>query len=119
MKKMMKTILSLALIAALALTMVACGSKTPEGKYYVKSVKADGVEQAVEEAAEALGIDPEDMYFEFNADGTGVMSFFGQTAEFTWKDNTLEANGQQMTFEASGSKLTVTNATGEQLICKK
>lgn len=118
MKKMMKTILSLALIAVLALSLVACGSKTPEGRYAIKTVKADGQEQSVEDAVEALGLDPEDMYFEFNEDGTGTLSYLGMVGEFTWEENVIEANGQQMNFEVSGSTLTVENA-GAELICKK
>ena len=134
MKKTMKVLLSLTLIVAIALTMVACGNKekettdqettteetvkTPEGKYIIKSVKADGEEESLEEAVEALGLNPEDQYYEFNEDGTGTVSYLGMTAEFTWKDNTLKANGASMDFEFDGDSLIVKSEEGE-LICRK
>lgn len=117
MKKMMKVLLSLTLIAALALTMVACGSKAPEGKYTLKTLRVDGDEIA---AADALGEGANTMFIEFNKDGTGKMGAAGQVSEITWEGNTItnEATGDSLDFELKGNAVIISD-NGAEMIYEK
>lgn len=126
MKKTLKAVLSLALIVALALTLVACGAK-PEGKYYLKSVNVEGKELNFEEYLESImGVDPgvnkdilKELFINFNSDGTGEMNMGDEAIKFTWKGNTMEAEGEKQDFKVKGNSVIISDEQGNEMVYEK
>lgn len=115
MKKTMKTVLSLALVLVLALSLVACGGTAPSGKYKFKSMTMEG--QTV--TAKDLGIEDEDgMYVEFKDDGTGKLSIAGDDSPFEWKGNVITAEGEKIDFTVKGSQVILKEDGGEMVFEK-
>ena len=123
MKKAMKVLLSLTLIVALALTMVACGGGKPEGKYILKSMKLDGKEMPLKEAQKAANMKEDSMYIEFNSNGKGTLCMpDGDEVvpmEFTWKGNTIDMEGDKQDFKLSGKTLTIADGEGNEMVFEK
>ena len=127
MKKTVKLIAALCLMAALVLSLAACGDKDPVGTWECTNFK-----DIITEAGEKAGVSKEEideamaMFTDFkvsvvfNKDGTFSMksSFMGESSEFkgTWKatDNGVDATVEDATetFLWDGSKLTLTGDLG-------
>lgn len=119
MKKIMKVMLCLTLIAALALTMVACGgSKSPEGKYVLKTLRADGDEADAQDALATKGLDASSMYYEFNKDGTGKAGNNGQEVDFTWEGTTMKFAEGSIDFEFKDGAVVI-GEDGVEFVYKK
>lgn len=136
----MKRIISLALVVlAVAAMLVACGgSSSPEGKYVVKSIDGQAVEDAVKQAAEAAGMSAEDFLkelgvasaeeivtLELKSDSTAVMAvnMFSTTVEGTWKQDgnkiTLTIDGTDGVFTLSGNELSGDDGDQAYVFVKK
>ena len=127
MKKTVKLIFALCLMAALVLTLAACGDKDPVGTWECTNYKdlvidaavAQGIDKAqAEELIAQMG--DINMTADFDKDGTFSMksSLMGESSEFkgTWKatDNGVDATVEDATetFLWDGSKLTLTGDLG-------
>lgn len=122
MKKTVKLIAALCLMAALVLTLAACGDKDPAGTWTCTNVK--DLLSSVYSAEEMAMLEPylNDISFTatFNKDKTFVLntSVMGESMEITgtWEANDkgvdATAEGDTQTFLWDGDKLTLTGDAG-------
>lgn len=124
-------ILAVLLAFALLFALAACGSSGPEGKYVVKTIDGQSVDEAVEAAAKAanmskdefikqMGIEniEEIVTLELKSDKTAIMEtkMFSYKGEGTWKQDgdkiSITIEGDTSDFTLKGNELS--NVTGEQ-----
>ena len=113
MKKIVRILLCLALIAGM-LSLAACGgSDDVTGRYAISAMDMGGTEidgAMLDASLTAMGIEREDMYIELKADGTGVMSVMGEVAQMEYKDGKIwpvESPDEKVDFEVDGNELTI------------
>ena len=125
MKKALKILLSLTLIAALMLTMVACGNrddgddkdKGPSGKYYLKSAKYEDKKVDIEDM---FGDNAKKIYIEFKSSGKGkLVSPDEDPVEFEWEDDTLTVDGEEAKIKVKGKTVSVVDEVSELVFEKK
>ena len=124
--KKIKRLLAALLLAALALTLTACGSKL-EGKWTldVEAMKeAYGTSDLI--SAADMGVDVT-MEFADDHKMTIKMALFGGSEEMqgAWKTKddqlimTVEGDTQTLTWQVKGKKLTLTSEDGDTMILKR
>lgn len=135
MKRVISITLAVLMIAAL---FAACGSSNPAGKYVVKSVNGQTMEEAIKEQAGQSGVSVDDLLKQLNidkvedlitlelkSDGTAAMnvSLGGSSLEGTWKQDgesveiTLDGQSQKFTFK--NNELSGSNGDQEYVFVKK
>lgn len=91
----------------------------PEGRYIITTIKTDGITEDAKYAFAYAGLDVNEYYLEFNRDGTGIMSVFGETGEFTWDDqNVVFSNGQKMKMKFENDMVTLIDGGNEFIFGK-
>ncbi len=123
----MKKLIAILMVAVLALSLVACGSKEPAdpaaaivGTWELDDAESEEAKTAVQ-MMKMFGMT---MTFEFKADGSGKLTTqMGEEPEvndFTYeiKDNQIVIDGSPAEFKIEGKKLHIT-VDGDQLIFKK
>ena len=135
----MKRIISMTLVVLMiAALFAACGSSSPAGKYVVKSVNGQTIEEAMKEQAEQSGVNVDDMLkmlnidnieemitLELKSDGNAVMkvSLGGTEMEGTWKQDgetvelTFDDQTQKFTFK--NNELSATSGDEQYVFVKK
>ena len=119
MKRTMKMVLCMALIACMMLCLVACSSK-PTGKYNLVSMEAQGMTMDIEQLKQLYGQDI-DMYIEFKSDGTAIMKMDSDTTNMKWADGKIWPEGQEdekASFTIKGDTLTI-EEEGTKMTFKK
>lgn len=123
---MKKTIIMLLMLVIGISMLVGCGgSTTPtlSGKYYFVSMTADGETVTVEDMT-AFGVNPDDLYLEFQAGGNFRIVLSGisvtQTGTFTvdGKTVTLTVEGDSLIGTIDGNRVTLEN-DGETMVFEK
>lgn len=114
MKKTAKILLSVLLILSVLTCLAACGSKGPSGTYNLVSMEMDG-EKVDADMLEEYGVE---ITITFNSDGTGNIDMMGDKEEFEWKDNKIIADGDEISFQLDGNKLTLED-DGETMVFSK
>ena len=122
MKKILSSMLVLTLVVCCAF-MVAC---SPAGTYKFDSLSysESGISVEVKAGEKFMGVTiTEDfMTLQLNKDGTGILSFQGESTQLTWvKENNaikITSNGEIQEFKIDGNKLSIT-IDGTLLILKK
>ncbi len=132
MKKSIISIIALMLCALFAtFCFTACGTDSTEGKYVVKSIDGESVDDAlktiaeeqgatVEEFLKEMGMDSAEEFYtlELKSDGTAVLEakVFQSTTDGTWKQNgdriELTMQGTTQIFTKNGNELS--NDEGDQ-----
>ncbi len=135
----MKRIISMTLVVLMiAALFAACGSSSPAGKYVVKSINGQTVEEAMKDQAEQSGINVDDMLkmlnidnieelitIELKSDGAAVMksSLGGTELTGTWKQDgetvelTLDDQTQKFTFK--NNELSASDGDQQYVFVKK
>lgn len=132
--KVMAVVLVIAMLAALA----ACGSSGPEGKYVVKSINGQELNEALDAAAKEanmsadeylkqLGVDKaeEMVTIELKSEGKAVMEakMFGFSEEGTWKQDgdqiTITLDGDSADFTLKGNELSNNSGEPKYVLVKK
>ena len=123
--KNMKRFFAALLLAALMLTLTACGSKL-EGTWAldVEAMKAYGTSDLI--SAADMGVDVT-MEFADDHKMTIKMALFGGAQEMQgeWKEKddqlimTVDGDTQTLTWQVKGKKLTLTSEDGETMILKR
>ena len=135
----MKRIISMTLVVLMiAALFAACGSSSPAGKYVVKSINGQTVEEAMKDQAEQSGINVDDMLkmlnidkledlitIELKSDGAAVMksSIGGTELTGTWKQDgetvelTLDDQTQKFTFK--NNELSASDGEQQYVFVKK
>ena len=128
MKKTMKLALCLILVLSTVLCMAACGGDDKDsiaGRYVVYSMDTEGMTikgETLTAALSAMGMSADDMYIQLNADGTGEMSVFGETAEMAYADGkiwSIDEPEEKVDFTVSGGKLTLEVEGNKMVFTKK
>ncbi|MGM9552934.1 MAG: lipocalin family protein [Faecousia sp.] len=114
MKRTAKILLSVLLILSILSCLAACGSKGPSGTYNLVSMEMDG-ETIDADTLKGFGVE---VTITFNSDGTGTLAMSDEKEEFTWKDNTITADGEEISFTLDGNKLTL-EQDGETMVFSK
>ena len=118
MKKSVKAVLCLSLVAILLVTLVACGGIA--GRYDLVTMEAGG--QSMDIAAlKALTGQEMDMYLELNSDGTGVMKMDGETTEMVYDDSQIwpaSDPDDKVAYTVDGDTLTI-EQDGVKMVFKK
>lgn len=114
MKRTAKILLSVLLILSMLACLAACGSKGPSGTYNLVSMEMDGEKVDADMLAE-YGLE---VTITFNSDGTGNIDMMGDKEEFEWKDNKIMADGDEISFQLDGNKLTL-EEDGETMVFSK
>ncbi len=99
MKKAVKVVLCLTMIAVMLLGLAAC-SNNIAGRYELVSVEIEGAKHD----ASGLG------YIELNEDGTGYMSVGGTDFEMRWEDGQIwpvSDPDDKVSFTVKGNTLTL------------
>ena len=122
MKKTLKALLAMALIAAMLFALVACSGSKGDivGTWTLSSMVSDGETIDVEQLKELYDEDF-DCTLTVNSDGTAVLNMFDDVTDLEWKDGKMWAAGEEgeaATYKLSGGKLTL-EIDGEKLIFKK
>lgn len=129
MKRFVAITAAVLLIAAL---FVGCGGSDPTGKYVVKTIGGQSLEDAlsesgfsVEDYLDLLGIESleEFMTVELKSDGKAILGMSGEEDEIgTWKqdgnDVTITFDDEPLTFKLNGNELSV-EMEGEQYVFVK
>ena len=108
---------ALCLLLILVLTLSAC---SVGGTYNFVRMEADG-ETYDAEAVKALGKDPDSCYICLWADGTGMLSIFGQTVDIEWEDGRLWPGGSPedaVAYQLEGNTLTLEYEDQKLVFCK-
>lgn len=119
MKRTVKALLAMALIAAMLFALVACGGSKSDivGTWKLSSMEEDG--EAVDlNSLEELGLA---CTLKVKSDGTAVLDLFGDTTDLKWEDGKMWAAGEEdsaIPYKLSGGKLTL-EQDGEKLVFKK
>lgn len=133
MKRVVSIVLAVLVVAAL---LVACGG--PEGKYVVKSIDGNSVEDQLKSQADASGVSydellkqmgvdkPEEIVtLELKSDGTAIMDMkiFSSKMEGTWKQDgdkiAITMNDETADFTLKGNELTSPEGEGLQYVFVK
>ena len=128
--KKITAVFTVVLVLAMMLSLAACGS-SPEGKYVVKSIDGQSVEDALKSTADASGMSVDDLLKQMNidkaeeivtmelkSDGKAVMDvkMFSTTTEGTWKQDgekiAITIDDQTNNFTFKNNELT--NDEGDQ-----
>ena len=119
MKKSVKAVLCLSLVAVLLVSLVACGGGVA-GRYDLISMEAGG--QTLDIASlKALAGSDVDMYIELFEDGTGVMKMDGETTKMSYADGKIwptNSPDEKIPFDVSGDTLTL-EQDGVKMVFKK
>lgn len=119
MKRTVKALLAMALIAAMLFALVACGGSKSDivGTWKLSSMEEDG--DAVDlDSLEELGLT---CTLKVKSDGTAVLDLFGDTTDLKWEDGKMWATGEEdftVSYKLSGNKL-ILEEGGEKLVFKK
>lgn len=119
MKRTVKALLAMALIAAMLFALVACGGSKSDivGTWKLSSMEEDG--DAVDlDSLEELGLT---CTLKVKSDGTAVLDLFGDTTDLKWEDGKMWAAGEEdftVSYKLSGNKL-ILEEGGEKLVFKK
>lgn len=114
MKRTAKILLSVLLILSILSCFAACGSKGPSGTYNLVSMEMDG-ETIDADTLKEFGME---VTITFNSDGTGSIVMADEKEEFEWKDNKIIADGEEISFQLDGNKLTL-EQDGETMVFSK
>lgn len=133
MKRIIALGMTILLIAAL---LVGCGG--PEGKYVVKSIDGQSVEEALKSSADLSGMSVDDMLkqmgvdsaeeivtLELKSDGTAVMEvkMFSTTKEGKWEKDgdkiTITIDDQAAEFTLKGNELHSESGDQKYVFVKK
>lgn len=111
MKKKLRVLTALLLVAALTLLMSACGSKAQESPYAGKYVPVAGEMLGVVLVGEEL--EAGDMALTLESNGKGKASMDGATDSFKWSESdgkiTIEISGETLVAEAGEDTLVFDN----------
>ncbi|MDD6643182.1 MAG: lipocalin family protein [Firmicutes bacterium] len=114
MKRSAKILLSVLLILSILSCLAACGSKEPSGTYNLVSMEMDG-ETIDADTLKEFGME---VTITFNSDGTGSIDMADEKEEFEWKGNKIIADGEEISFQLDGNKLTL-KQDGETMVFSK
>ena len=125
-RKFMKKVLSSIALFVLLVSCVFMAACSPAGTYKFDSLSyaESGMAVEIKAGEKFLGVTiTEDfMTLQLNKDGTGVISFQGESSELTWVKEgdviKIIANGEPQEFKMDGNKLSI-NIDGTLLILKK
>ena len=108
---------TLCLLLILVLTLSAC---SVGGTY--KFVRLETETEVYDvDAVKALGQDPDSCYVSLWADGTGVLSIFGQSVDIEWEDGKLWPGGRPedaLSYQLEGNTISM-EYEGEKLVFSK
>ena len=119
MKKSVKAVLCLALVAILLVSLVACGGGV-SGRYELTTMEANG--QSIDIASlKALAGAEVDMYIELFDDGTGVLKMDTETTKMTYANGKIwptDSPDEAVPFTVKGDTLTM-EQDGVKLVFEK
>ena len=119
MKKSVRAVLCLSLVAILLVSLVACGGGVA-GRYELVSMEANGQTLDIASLKAMAGTDV-DMYIELFEDGTGVMKMDGETTQMSYADGKIwptNAPDEKVEFTVKGDTLTL-EQSGVKMVFEK
>lgn len=135
MMKKIKALISVMLIALLALLLAACSCTKPEteieaestveesvteeaeeteadiaGEYEITAMVSDGKETSSEDL-ELLKSKGLTCTITLESDGTGVLNLFGEESDMTWDEESISTDEKTMTYTFGDQQLTLIDGT--------